>query len=117
MRMSPGSRGTLPITVSNAPITSSAAPNTGRERPEETPIQGIEPMIVHAFNREGLGRHSFGDHPIRPHLSVVAHAPQEPVGDARGAARPARDRGRALLRDGDAQDRGRAPYHHDQIAY
>ena len=94
-----------------------AAPVDRRDRPQKIPIQGIEPMIVHAFKREGLGRHSFGDHPIRPHLSVVAHAPQQPVGDARGAARPARDRRRAILRDGDAQDRGRSPHHHDQIVY
>src|SRR2546425_3171889 len=33
MRMSPGSRGTLPITVSNAPIISSATPNTINIRP------------------------------------------------------------------------------------
>jgi hypothetical protein len=37
------------------------------------------------------------DLPVRPHLRIIAHAAQQPVGDARGAARTARDLGGAFV--------------------
>jgi hypothetical protein len=48
------------------------------------------------------------DHAVGLDLGVVAHAPQQAVGDARRAARAARDLRRALAIAGDAEDARRA---------
>src|SRR5439155_7080441 len=81
------------------------------DRGEEAPVEPVETPHVHALAVEGPPRDRFGDDAVALHLRVVAHAPEETVGDARRAARAVRDLPGAVWRDLRVQDHRRA--HHD----
>src|SRR5262245_58178141 len=53
------------------------------DRRQEAPIEPVEAARVHALAVERAPRDRFADDPVALHLRVVAHAPQEPIGDAR----------------------------------
>src|SRR4051812_9363534 len=61
------------------------------DRPEDRPVDLVEPELVDAEQRKtGVGRR-FVEHPAAPDLGVVAHPAQQPVGDAGRAACPPPD--------------------------
>src|ERR687891_1843210 len=81
-----------------------ATPVVVDDRQKEATIEPIEAAGVDTLQIERRARDALGDLPVRLHLRVVAHAPQQAVHDARGAARAAGDfRGPSRL-DGGGQD-------------
>src|SRR5262249_35146230 len=75
---------------------------------EDLAVDLVEAVLVDLEEREATAR-GFAVDGLRPvHLREVAHAAQQPVGDARRAAAAPRDLERALGVDGDAQQRRRA---------
>src|SRR5438067_4893676 len=75
---------------------------------EEAAVELVEPPGVHALAREGSLRNRLRDHAVRLDLGIVAHPPQQAVGDARRAARAPRDLAGAGGVHAGLQDRGRA---------
>ena len=75
-----------------------AAEGFGFRSAVEQPVrrEAVEPELVDVVEREGVARDGAGDDAVGAHLGEVAHAAQQPVGDARGAARAARDLLRAV---------------------
>ena len=57
------------------------------DREQQLAIEGIEALRVDFQQVERGARDGLIDVPVRLHLRVVAHAAQQPVGDARRAAR------------------------------
>ena len=67
------------------------APEALAQRSEHGPVDLVEATLVHPEGGQArLGR-VVVDGAVAPHLGEVAHPPQEPVGDARGAAGPPGD--------------------------
>ena len=64
----------------------------------------VEAVRVHLEQLQRVVADRAGDAPVGAHLREVADAAQQPVGDARRAARPARDLARRLRRDLHAQN-------------
>src|SRR5206468_6017969 len=75
---------------------------------EEGAVHLIEPRLVDVEQGERIARDGPRDPPLGTHLGEVAHAAQQPVRDARRAARTARELGPTVLVEGDAEDRRRA---------
>ena len=71
------------------------------------------PNLSTSSSRERLVGDRLRDDAVALHLREVAHAAQQAVGDARRAARAARDLRRAVVVDLDLQHVGGAP--HDQL--
>src|SRR5262245_14183326 len=78
------------------------------DRHEEAAVEAVETGCIHALHTEGVDSGSCRSDPVAPDLAVVADATQQPVGDPRGAARPARDGLGARRLDGGPEDRSRA---------
>jgi hypothetical protein len=66
------------------------------DRPQQLAIDLVEAVLVHLEQLQRRARHITRDAAVGPHLRVVADPSQQPVGDARRAARPARDLGGGL---------------------
>src|SRR5262245_41517531 len=77
-------------------------------RAEELAIHDVQADRVDVEHRERRVGHVAGDHALRLHLRVVAHAPQQAVRDARGAAGAGGNLERALGGDLDREELGRA---------
>ena len=67
------------------------------------------PSLVDLEDLEARPRDLAGDRPVVTHLGEVAHAPQQPVRDARRAAGAPGDLGGARLVEPHLEDAGRAP--------
>ena len=81
------------------------------QRREHRPVQSVQPQLVDVVDRQcGLGDIT-GDHPVSTHFGVVAHPPQQPVGDARGTAGTQGDLRAGLRAEFDAEDSGGAVQH------
>ena len=63
------------------------------DRPQQLAIDFVEPVLVDLEQLQRRVRDLERDRAVGAHLRVVADAPQQPVGDARRAARPPRDLG------------------------
>ena len=66
-----------------------SAPELVDDGMQEPPVRLVEALLVDLQQGQGVARDLHRDGAVGPHLGVVAHAPQQPVGDARRAARPA----------------------------
>ena len=81
-----------------------AAAETAGERRQHGPVQPIQAEFVDVVDlQRGLGDVA-GDHPVGANLGVVANPAQQPVGDARRAARASRDLGAGLGTHLDAEN-------------
>jgi hypothetical protein len=80
------------------------------DRAQQPAIDLVEAVLVHLEQLHRAVRHLRRDPAVGPHLRVVAHAAQQPVGDARRAARP---RAISPRRGSIAPRRGCAPTAHD----
>ncbi len=60
-----------------------AAAEAVHDRLEDPPVHLVEPLLVDVEQGERLAREVARDPAVGAHLGVVAHAAQEPVGDAR----------------------------------
>ena len=78
------------------------------DRREQLAIGRVETLVVDVHRLQGLSREGRVDGPVAVDLGVVAHALEQPVHDARGAARAAGNLPRSLLVDARGQDVGRA---------
>ena len=58
---------------------------------EHGPVQPVQPQRSHLIEIQGSMGRRLVDGAVRVHQCVVAHPPQEPVDDARGSARAARE--------------------------
>src|SRR5206468_8992727 len=88
--------------------TDRAAVKALDDRREELAVQGVESLTVHLEQVERGVRDRLIDAPVGANLRIVAHPPQQAVGDARGAARALRDAPCAAFIDGYTQDGGGA---------
>ena len=61
------------------------------DRGEEPAVQAVEPAASTPSRSSASRARPRRDRPVAPHLTVVAHAPEQPVGDARRAPGAARD--------------------------
>src|SRR5918994_2425099 len=77
---------------------------------EVLPVYPVEPESVHTLHRQRRPRSLLVHRPLAYHLSVVAHPPQEPVGDAWSAAASGGELVRARFGYRDLQD-PRVPDH------
>ena len=68
----------------------------------------IEALRIDLEHVEGGERHLAADESARLHLGKIAHSAQQPIGDARSAARALRDPVRAIGLEIQLQDRGTA---------
>ena len=71
--------------------------------------------MVDLVNRQRRTGHVEGGEAVGPHLRVVTHPAQQPVGDPGSAAGPAGDLGRPGRVDPHAQNRRRTGEHIDQV--
>ena len=78
------------------------------DRAQDLVVDLVQPQLVDVETAQRLARDVSGDHAVRPHLGVVAHAPQQAVGDARRAARAPGDLAARLVVDWHAEDAGGA---------
>ena len=69
-----------------------------------------KPCSSTSSSASARARHVGGDRAVGAHLRVVAHAAQQPVGDARRAARAARDLARRVCVDRHAEDPRRSTH-------
>src|SRR5262245_29679122 len=79
-------------------------------RAGELAIHDVEANLVDVEHRERRVGHVAGNHAVCLHLRIVAHAPQQAIRDARGAARAGGDLERALGGDLDREEL-RRPVH------
>src|SRR4051812_8929406 len=79
------------------------------DRRQDLAVEAVQAELVDVEHGQRRVRGARGDDAAVAHLGVVAHAPQEPVGDTRRRAGAGRDRARAGGLDLDAQDRRAAP--------
>ena len=93
-----------------------AAPELERDRLEQLAIHPLEPLLVDLVELQGLAGDVGGDRALVPHFGDVAHAPEDPVGDPRRAARARRDLVGRVVRDLDLEDPRRAPDDRRQLA-
>src|SRR5262249_61196855 len=77
---------------------------------EDPAVGGVEAEVVDLEAPQGILGDLLRDPPVAAHLGEVAHAPQEAVRDARGAARAPPDLVAAGVFDGDAEQAGRPPH-------
>src|ERR1700682_149632 len=70
----------------------------------EVAVHFVEAMLIDAEHLQRLVCNRERDVALRPYLSEIARAAQEPVGDARRAAAAARNLERAIVVDGNPQD-------------
>src|SRR5207249_5584637 len=75
---------------------------------QQRAVHLVEARLVDVEEAEPVARDDSVDLSLGPHLGEVAHAPEEPVRDARRAPRAAGDLGPAVVVEGRAQDGGRA---------
>ena len=80
------------------------------DRLEELAVDPLEPSLVDLVELERLPRDVRGDRALVPYLRDVPDAPEDPVGDARRAARARGDLVRRVVRDLDAEDSRRATH-------
>ncbi len=78
------------------------------DRPQQLAIEPFEPRFVDLEQLERFARDRRRDHSLVTHLGHVSHATQDPVADARRAARAAGDLVGGVVGDLDAEDPGRA---------
>ena len=78
------------------------------DRTQQTSIQLIKTVSIDLEQRQRSIRRRLVDHARRTHLRVVAHAPQQPVGDARSSTRAHRDLRRTVTVDRHTEHVGRA---------
>ena len=78
---------------------------------EEVAVYGVEALVVHLQHGEGGVGNAGGDVAVAAHFGIVAHPPQQAIGDAWGAARAPRHlvstlgvRGRTHLGGGGRDD-------------
>src|SRR5579875_188946 len=73
-------------------------------RRKKIPVKIIQALFVDAFELQSLAGHPGSDPAIRLYVRIIAHAPEQAVGDAWGSARPLSDFSGAGIIDGDIQD-------------
>ncbi len=74
---------------------------------QQLSVHHVEALGVHIEHRQGALGDVLRDAAVALHVGIVAHAPQQAVGDAWGAARAARDLEGTLRIDGRIQQPGR----------
>ena len=63
---------------------------------QQIAVDVVEAVLVDAQHRQRVARHAQRDVALRAHFRVIAHAPQQAVGNARSAAAAPRDFRRAV---------------------
>jgi len=84
-----------------------SAVETLDDRRQQFAIQGVKTQAVHLEQIQRGVRHGLVNAAVGPDLRIVAHAPQQTVGDARRAARALRDAARAAVIDRNPENAGR----------
>jgi hypothetical protein len=90
-----------------------SAPEVPAQHLDDGAVEGVEPQLVDLVQLEAAAGHVVGDHAVGLDLGVVADPAEQPVGDARRAARPRGDLRGALVGQVDAEQAGRAV--HDAV--
>ena len=80
------------------------------QRGEQRTVELVESEVVDAEYGQPVTRDVGRDAPVGTHLGEVAHAPQQPVGNARRTARAAGDLPGTVLIDLDVDDAGRSSH-------
>ena len=74
------------------------------DRAQDLPVEAVEAALVDLQQLQRRARGVGAENALHPHLGVVAHAAQQTVGHARGAAAALRDRLGAALLQRDLED-------------
>src|SRR5690348_11015949 len=85
------------------------------DRVQEVARLAVEALRVDLEQLQRLARNRRRDRALVPHLSDVAHTPEDPVRDARRAARARRDLRRSLGSDVDGEDAGTAVHDRGEL--
>ena len=92
-----------------------SATEAAGQRGQHRPVEPVQAQFVDVVDRQGGLGDIPGDDAVGAHLGVVTDPAQQPVGDARGAARASRDLRAGIRGELDAEDARRAGQHPFQL--